>query len=135
VDHTNLISRDSRFQCFITFGIQIIRIDENTLFPCWNSKRSDSSHNVTNYFSRLKYFNQSLVFSLKTSVPVHFRIVEFENTVAFAKFNVHVIWTGKNFIVERSEFGGCAYTVDFVDDGCDFGVLVYNYLCDDFLVR
>lgn len=65
-----------------------------------------------------------MMLGAESCVPIDLRVIEFENTVLFSDFYIHVVWTGKNFIFEGSKFVLLANIVDLVDDGTDVGVFV-----------
>lgn len=65
-----------------------------------------------------------MMLGAESCVPIDLRIIEFEKTILFFDFYIHVVWTSKDFIFEGSKLVLLANIVDLVDDGTNAGVFV-----------
>jgi len=61
---------------------------------------------------------------MEPAVPIHFCIVEAEDTITLSDFDIEIVWSGKHFVRERSIFILLAYIVNFVNDGLDVAIFV-----------
>ncbi|KAI6754259.1 hypothetical protein HG530_012773 [Fusarium avenaceum] len=127
-------SRTRSADVTITLWVLVVGPDEDALLTSWNSKGSDTSHDICHNLTRLEEACDSLVLGVELAVPVYFGVVEFEDTAGLAYLNVQIIRTPEDFVGKSSELVLRANVVDLVDDGLDVRVLVKEDLGDDVFV-
>lgn len=75
---------------------------------------------------------------IKPAVPVHFAVIELEDTIFFSDLNIHIVRARQNLVRESSVYRSRRVVVDgvgLINDGADSGVFVQQDGSDEVLVR
>lgn len=118
---TCFVQAYSIHQTIIAIWIQIIRPDKALLPRSRYSKRPHTGHDVANGLARFEEVCKPLVLALQPTIPEDLAVVEAEDRAAFPHLGLHVIFAGKDFVVEHAEFVLGAEGLGFIDDGADAG--------------
>lgn len=113
-------------QAVIALRVQIISPYPNPLLRRWQSEWPYSSHDVADCFSRIELGHQATVLGAQSSVPIHFRVIELEDTVLLPHLHIHVVRTRKHLVSKGPEFVVFADVVNFVDDGAYDWIFVHQ---------
>lgn len=129
-----LVLLDGSLEIFETLRVHVIRPHKDTLLSCWHGKGANTSHDVAEHLTRLEQVHQSPVFCLQPAVPVHLGVVECKCATTLGNLDVHIIRTGKNFVLEGPVDVFSSNIVHLVDHRPYKRVLVHQDFCYELLI-
>lgn len=104
--------------------IEIIRPNEDLLFPRGDGERPDSRHDIADHLAWAELLHEPTVFRVQPAVPVHAGEVETEFALLLTVDDVGIVLASEDLEWKRAKFALRADVCGFVQNCLGVGILI-----------
>jgi hypothetical protein len=130
----NLVDLDICYKRVVGLWVEVVGPYEALFLARGHGKRADACHDVAYGLTLFECVAEAFVLGVQTCVPVDLGKIEFKGAALLAEFDVHVVRSVQDLVLECSEGILCPHIVELVDDSLDHGVLVGEHGGNEVLV-